>query len=246
MSRRSKIVGLGLAALAMGLVVFLVSGLKEESYHGRTLTSWLQQYSDAPLDQMQSRAAAEEAVRTIGAERALRDLELLAETRDGPIRSWLMRKNEKWNLRVLKMRDAGNSQLLGIAGFEILGTNCAAAVPRLTRLMQDPNRAFTALRCLVVIGAPAELPVCQALTNPSPAIRAFATSQLSFVTDDIDVYLSRLAGPLSDPDGSVRFAAVQALGLQAQYPEESLPLLVKAIHDPQQSEIGRASCRERV
>ena len=165
----------------------------------------------------------------------------MAEARDGPIRRWIMQKEEDWTHQPLKLREAWRTQLYAISGFEILETNCAAAVPQLTRLMGDTNYAFTALRCLIGIGKPAETPVCQALTNRSPEIRRFAASQLAWVTDDIDVYLARLAGPLHDPDAAVRFAAVQALGMQTPYPDEVIPLLVKAMQDPAQSVAGYAA-----
>jgi HEAT repeat protein len=241
MSKRRKILGFGLLALIVGIVAVLGSWSREPSYRGRTLTSWLQQCWDAPGNEVERRSEAEVAIRTIGAEKAMRHLVVMAETQDGPVRSWIIRKNGKWNIRFLKMREADLTQQLGIAGFEVLGTNCAAAVPQLTRLMEDTNHAFTALRCLVGIGEPAETPVCQALTNRSPEIRRFAASQLAWVTDDIDVYLARLGGPLNDPDTTVRFAAVQALGLQTEYPNEVIPLLVKAMHDPQQSVSGYAA-----
>jgi len=133
------------------------------------------------------------------------------------------------------MRDAVSSQQLGIAGFEALETNCASAVPELMGLLEDTNHAFTALRCLVFIGKPAEESVCRALTNGSPKIRSFSTSQLASVTDELDVFLARLKGPLHDQDATVRFAAVQALGLQTQYPTEVIPLLINALDDPYNS-----------
>jgi HEAT repeat protein len=190
---------------------------------------------------VQRRSEAEKALKAIGAPKAVPYLLEMAKASDGPIRTWLLRQNEKWKLRVLTVQEAVETQQLGIAGFEVLGTNCASAVPELTRLMQDTNHTFTALRCLVGIGKPAEVPVCQALTNQNPEIRRFAAEQLACVTDDIDVYLARLNGPMNDADGIVRFAAVQALGLQTQYPKEIIPLLVKMMADSQQSVSGYAA-----
>jgi HEAT repeat protein len=241
MSKRGRSVGFLLAALILGSIVALASRSRDPSYGGRTLTSWLKDYSDAALDEVQRRSRCEEAIRAIGAEKAVPHLLRMAEAQDGPIRSWIIQKNERWNFRPLKLREAGLTQQLGIAGFEALETNCAGAVPELARLMEDTNHAFTALRCLVGIGGPAETPVCQALTNRSPQLRAFAASQLAWVTEDIDIYFARLEGPLTDPDASVRFAAVQALGFQLGYPKEVIPLLVRAMGDSQQSVSGYAA-----
>jgi HEAT repeat protein len=232
----------GLAGfVGLGAIMAASWGYSEPAYHGRRLTIWLKQYSDTPLDEAQRRSEAEKAVRMIGARKALPCLLEMVEASDGPIRSWLIENHDKWRLRFLNLREAVDIQQLGIAGFEILGTNCASAVPKLALLMQDTNHAFTALRCLIGIGEPAEVPVCQALTNKSPEIRRFAAQQLAWVTDDIEVYLARMSGPLNDSDATVRFAAVQALGLQTQYPEEVIPLLVKAMADPAQSVAGYAA-----
>ncbi len=241
MHRQRKAIDWSVAIMILTGVLAPGLGHCEPRYHGRTLTSWLTQYSDASLEEVPRRTQAEKAIQSIGAQKAMPYLLEMAEAWDSPVRSWVLRKNEKWKLRLLTLREAVETQQLGIAGFEVLGTNCAGAVPELTRLMQDTNHALTALRCLTGVGKPAEVPVCQALTNQNPEIRRFAAEQLAWVTDDIDVYLSRLNGPLNDSDGGVRFAAVQALGLQQEYPKEVIPLLIKAMGDSQQSISGYAA-----
>src|ERR1035437_5324187 len=135
MTKRGKMFCFFLAALILGSIVVLASRSRDPSYGGRTLTAWLQNYSDAALDKVQRRSRCEEAIRAIGAERSTPYLLRMAKAQDGPIRSWIIQKNERWNFRLLKLREAAMTQLLGIAGFEALGTNCAAAVPELTRLM---------------------------------------------------------------------------------------------------------------
>jgi HEAT repeat protein len=240
MSRKRKRWVLGLVAVVVAAVA-LGSRWSEPHYRGRSLTAWLEQFADASLDEKERRSEAQKAICEIGAEKALPILLGMAKAHDGSVRSWINRKNENWDLRFLKKREAGATQQLAIAGFEVLETNCAPAVPELTRMLNDTNHAFTALRCLVCIGVPAKAPVCQALTNSSVEIRRFAASQLACVTDDMEVYLAWLKLPLSDPDSMVRFAAVQALGLQKDSPHEIVPFLVKAIADPQQSVSGYAA-----
>src|SRR5258707_1326539 len=110
----------------------------------------------------------------------------MVKAQDGPVRSWIIQKNGKWNL-FLKLRDTQVTQQLGIAGFEAL------------------------------------------------EIRRFSASQLAFVTADIEVFLDRLKVPLNDPDASVRLAAVEAVGLQTDCPDKAMPLLIKALDDPQES-----------
>jgi HEAT repeat protein len=234
MSKRSKIIGLVLAALILGVIVVVASRSREPSYRGRTLTSWLKECSgDLGSGGLPSSEAAV-AIRVIGAERAMPHLLRMAHAQDGPIRGWIIRKNENWDIPCLRMREAWMAQKFAIAGFEALGTNCASAVPQLARLIGDTNHACTAVMCLAGIGRPSEAPVCQALTNPSPDVRCIAASQLARVTDDLEVYLARLIGPLNDPNARVRSAAVLALGSQAHHSDAVIPLLVKALQDPDQ------------
>jgi len=219
----------------LGVALLLATVAREPSHRGRTLSSWLQQFSETPLDETQRRSEAQQAICAIGAKTALPFLLRLAEVQDGPLRSWIIQKNERWDIRFLKFRDALSKQQLGIAGFEALETNGSAAVPELTKLLEDTNRAFAAVRCLASIGKAAEAAVCRALTNSNPDVRRFSAAELASVTDDIDVLLARLKGPLRDPDGAVRFAAVQVLGWQTEFPDEVIPLLLNALDDPHDS-----------
>ena len=207
MSKRGKILGFGLLALIFGTVVVLAWWSRDPSYRGRTLTSWLQQIYDTPLSETQRLSEAQAAVRAIGAEKALPVLLKLTEAQDGPIRSWVIEKQEKWRIRRLKLREAEDSQQLGIAGFEVLGTNCALAVPELTRLLEDTNHAFTAVRCLDHIGKPAEFALWRSITNPDPRVRAWGIPALAGATDDVDEYIARVKDSLNDPDGGVRGTA---------------------------------------
>jgi HEAT repeat protein len=53
------------------------------------------------------------------------------------------------------------------------------------------------------------------------------------VTENDEVYLAKMRECLKDPDGSVRFAAVQGIGLQTQAPDLAIPLLLEALQDKQ-------------
>ncbi|MCX6923609.1 MAG: HEAT repeat domain-containing protein, partial [Verrucomicrobia bacterium] len=233
MSKRSKIIGLALAALVLGLLAVVGSWSREPSYRGRSLTSWLKQCSQQGFVEPARQAEAEAAIREIGAERALPHLLRMAQAHDGQIRKWLIEKIKRWDIAILTMREAEMTRQFAIDGFRVLGTNCAAAVPQLTRLIGDTNYAYTALVCLAGIGKAAEMPVCQALTNRDPLIRWFATRELNCVMDDEGVYMARLKGPLNDPDAMVRCSAIRALGLQTNYLNEVIALLIKAMQDPQ-------------
>jgi HEAT repeat protein len=226
-------------------VLVLVICFREPRYHGRTLTSWLQQYDYTPLNESQRRQEAQDAVRAIGAKKALPKLLNLLEAKDDPVSLWLIDKTGKFRIQFFRWSSSENYsfedyeriqwhsaedfQQLGIAGFEVLGTNTAPAVGQLTKLLNDDKHVFTAISCLIFIGTPAEASVCQAFTNKNSQVRYFATQQFAWVTDDDKVFLARMRDCLKDPDASVRSAAVQGIGAQTQAPEEAVPLLMSVL-----------------
>jgi HEAT repeat protein len=220
-----------LIAAVIGIILMLSA--REPRYRGRSLTSWLQQCYETPLNESQRLAEAQQAVRAMPLDKVLPRLLRLVEARDDPVSPWIMAKSDEFRLRFLKWRSAEDFQQLGIAGFEALGTNAVPVIGELTSLLADKQHAFTAVRCLVAIGTPAEAAVSQALTNKSEEVRCFATQQFGWVTDDTEDFLAHMKKCLNDPDGSVRFAAVQGIGLQTQAPDSAIPLLLEALRDKQ-------------
>lgn len=220
------------AIVVLALVgVLLARHVREPRYHGRSLTSWLQQSYDASLGETQGLVEAQAAVRAMELDETLRRLLRLVETKEDLISSWVMAKSEDLRLDFLKWRSAEDLQQLGIAGFEALGTNAAPAVGELTRLLDDKEHAFAAVRCLVYVGKPAETSVWQALTNRDPRVRHFATQQLAWVTEDNDAFFAHMKNSLNDLDASVRFAAVQEIGAQTDATNAVIPLLIEALDD---------------
>ena len=231
MKTRSMFIFIALV-LALGGVI-LLSFPREPHYQGRSLTSWLQQCNDTSLDETQRLSEAQTAVRAMPIKNVLPRLLNLVEDKDDPVSVWMIDKSDKFRVQFLKWHSAEDFQQLGIAGFEVLGTNAAPAVAELTKLLNDKQHAFVAVRCLVAVGPPAEPSVSQALTNQSVQVRYFATQQFAWVTDSDEVYLAKMRECLQDPDGSVRFAAVQGIGLQTQAPDLAIPLLLEALRDKQ-------------
>jgi HEAT repeat protein len=244
MAKRAKIAGIALGALVLALVAIAAMHGREPRYRGRSLTSWLEQCSDTPLMETQRLAQAQDAVRAIGAQKALPTLLSLVRTRDNPIRAWLAGRTFKRNLRHNPSKfhtrwfdcsSAIECQLEGIAGFEVLGTNCGAAVGELSRLLDDKELAFVAVRCLDSIGKPAEQALCQCLTNADPQVREWSVTVLASATDDVEVYVGRIKPALYDAESSVRLAAVKAIGAQSKAPELALPVLISMLNDADDS-----------
>lgn len=241
MTKRGKHTGLALGGMTLALLMITAVWAAEPKYRGRTLTSWLEQCSDSPLMETQRLAEAQEAVRVIGAPNALPTLLSLVKKKDDPVSTWVMEKAEKYRVRWLHRRSTIECQLAGIAGFEVLGTNCAPAVGELTTLLSDKELAFVAARCLENVGKAAECALCQCLTNPDWRVRELSVSALAEVTDDVEVYLGRIKPRLLDPDPTVRVATVQAIAAQNEAPELAVPLLISALGDSDDHVFSQAS-----
>lgn len=189
-------------------------------------------------------AEAQNAVRSIGAKKALPELLKLVEAKDDPVSLWMIDTGEKFRIsnefgdRFLRWRSAEDFWWLGERGFEILGTNAAPAADELGKLF-DENfsgeekymHTLVVERSLESIGKPAEPVICQALTNSNPAIRQWAIDQLASVTDDVVVYIARIKPFLKDSFDAVRRTTVDAIGIQTSAPELAVPLLVEALKD---------------
>src|ERR1700724_3686457 len=108
--RQLRHIGLFFALGIAACVLILALRNQEPRYQNRTLSSWLQQYEDTALDHSEQFAEAEAAVRAIGAERALPHLLRMIKAHDGPLRTWVIKHNEKWEIRYLKLRRAQETQ----------------------------------------------------------------------------------------------------------------------------------------
>ena len=222
----------GLLILA-GFSLWIVSlGTGEPRYHGRTLTNWLKEYSRSSLDETNQLAEAQTAIRAIGPKKSLPTLIKLLRTKDGPVDRWVLGSTERFKFEFLHWQTELDCELEGVAGFEVLGSNAAPAVDALTRLLDDKDRAFTAVRCLDDIGRPAGNALRQCLTNSDPQVREWAVSALAGATDDVEIYISQIKGSLKDPEALVRLAAARAIGSQENAPDLAVPLLIGALKDP--------------
>ncbi len=182
-------------------------------------------------------AEAQDAIRGIGARKALPKLLNLVEAKDDPVSSWVidagdkLRISDEIGLRFIRWHSAEDFWWLGERGFEILGTNAAPAAGELGKLLNENDRVLVTERCLESIGKPAESIICQALTNQNVAIRQWAIDELASVTDDVGVYITRIKPRLQDSSDAVRGTAINDIGIQMSAPELAVPLLVAALKD---------------
>jgi hypothetical protein len=139
------------------------------------LTSWLKQYSDASLEETNRLAAAQEAIRAIGPERSMPILLKLLTSEDDRIDKWVLETSDRFKLDSLRWQTEVERELEGVAGFEVLGSNAAPAVGALTRLLDDPDRAFTGSRALISPGC-LEIPLrlCRGVRPQQTALKESA------------------------------------------------------------------------
>ena len=182
-------------------------------------------------------AEAQNAIRSIGAKKALPKMLKLVQSEDDPISMSIMRIGDELRIsddigdRFIRWHSAEDFWWLGERGFEFLGTNGAPAAEALGKLLDKPRRLLVIGRCLESIGKPAEPVICQALTNQDVAVRQWAIDQLASVTDDVEVYITRIKPRLHDSSDAVRATAVDAIGIQTSAPEVAVPLLIEALKD---------------
>ena len=226
----------------LGILGALIVCTRQPRYHGQTLTSWLQQGFETSLDETQRLAEVQNAVRAIGAKKALPKLLKLVEAKDDPASLWIidvgdkLRISDEIGLRFIRWHSAEDFRWLGVTGFRIFGTNGAPAAEELGKFLSDkfPNERNHTLAiecCLESIGKPAEPVICRALTNQDAAIRQWAIDELASVTDDVEVYIARIKPRLQDSSDAVRGTAVDAIGIQTTAPELAVPLLISALKD---------------
>jgi HEAT repeat protein len=226
----------------LGILGALIVCTRQPRYHGRTLTSWLQQGFETSLDETQRLAEVQNAVRAIGAKKALPKLLKLVEAKDDPASLWIidagdkLRISDEIGLRFIRWHSAQDFRWLGVTGFRIFGTNGAPAAEALGKFLSDKflnerNHTLAIECCLESIGKPAEPVICRALTNQDAAIRQWSIDNLAAVTDDVEVYIARIKPRLQDSSDAVRGTAVDAIGIQTSAPELAVPLLVEALKD---------------
>jgi len=218
------------------LAIVILLG-REPHYQGRSLTSWLQQSWDTPLMETQRLAEAQNAIRGIGPKKVLPKLLKLVQSEDDPISMTIMHIGDEFRIsddigdRFIRWHSAEDFWWLGERGFEVLGTNGAPAAEALGQLLDKPRRLLVIGRCLESIGKPAEPVICQALTSQDVAVRQWAVEQLASVTDDVEVYITRIKPRLHDSSDAVRVTTVDAIGVQTSAPELAVPLLIEALKD---------------
>jgi HEAT repeat protein len=139
---RRRIASITAVVALLALLAWLTFHSSEPSYHGKSLSAWLEQarqnnefenaFSDIYLDNPSARA-----VRAIGKD-ALPTLLRMAHTRDTPFRRGFFELSCKYHWLGIHPQRFEDIQIKAAYGFLVLGPEAKTALPELISMLDDP------------------------------------------------------------------------------------------------------------
>src|SRR5579883_1496978 len=152
---------IGVLILLFAAFTWVVLKSREPSYHGKTLTEWLEEISNSDVHEYtDADPEAINAIRQIGT-RGLPTLLRLLASKDSRLKEWILEnRNQPWMIN-FHLRSADELHNMAVAGFEILGSKAQPAVPELITLLHDQDRIIRieASFCLGYVGPAAQAAV---------------------------------------------------------------------------------------
>ncbi|HQL80460.1 MAG TPA: HEAT repeat domain-containing protein [Verrucomicrobiota bacterium] len=253
MRKRTTI--LALVACTLCVVLALVQLAREPRSKGVSLTKWLtiyrgsaQRFSFDPHPELADwespeAEAAADAVRAIQSQ-ALPLLEKWMSYRPAAWKTWLYDYTGVLPDFLQKSApvqwlnpDHGTERLeLALAGFAILRSDAARAIPALTEIAADPSAPGTlyALRSLYEIGPPAVPALTNLLATARPEAQEEIRLVLARMGPGAQDAIPTLIHDLASSDRVLAFQSAGMLGRIGQKPELVVPALMRALDDPRE------------
>jgi HEAT repeat protein len=196
---RRRIVSTTAVLAALAFLIWLAIHSSEPSYHGKSLSAWLEQARENKefeyaFPEVHFDTPAARAIRAMGKD-ALPSLTRMARARDTPLRQHLVDLSQRHNWLRFRLQRFDDIQEKAAYGFLILGPVAKPALPELISMLNDPAPEVRALASFAIgkigpDGAPA-LPALQRLitnsvsastqghhTTDVRALAAFALSEI--------------------------------------------------------------------
>lgn len=230
MSKWRKWLSLSACVIAAIVLAVVLTREREPSYQGRSLSSWLKDYT-AELDNPPEEQPAKEAIRHIGTNalpyllkwtsyesphfgisRALKTLLPRIPDAITPEAMW------RWAYAVRKKTRAE----IAATAYALVGDQARLAIPDLVKLMNDPKRpeaSGRAVAALAYIGKDALPEITAQLANPDAPNRAKVVTMCGLIpvlATNVDVILPLLIRCLDDHDPQVRVQTARSLGRIAE------------------------------
>lgn len=208
----------GAGVLLAGYLAIHYLPSHEPTYQGRGLSYWVNALRTADA------TAARNAIHEIGTN-AIGPLCRSLVTHDSALKQKWRNLLAKQRLIEIQLQYEGDRHNLEAEAFQYLGPQAELAIPVLTNLFARPGCELVTLRALSYCG-PAAVPfLLQALSHPSPAVRA--QTALCITTEQAgNMALPTLAKNLRDPNSSVR----ELTALAVRYFVELLKRSGKSVH----------------
>jgi HEAT repeat protein len=240
--RRRLWVKLVMLGLIIGAILPLLIPSREPSARGRPLSHWLETLVHS-IDS-DARDNAREAVEEIGIAAIptlLRNLRADESFRHkiAPIwNKWVERVPYDWQktLRMDAYR-ASKLQFHAFHGFDVLGTNAAAAVPALRQMLKEENHVHDAIQCLASVQTDAAL--VPMLSHTNPAVRAEAVNAVINFGPRALAVAEQIVLLTSDPDEHTAHCAISVVGDLLPAPR-AIPLLLDRLNDSRPSVVEGA------
>ena len=156
MKRWKLIVILFVAALAGTVAVIFLTRPREPSWHGKTLTEWLEDFhNEKYISLLHYEGEERTAIAAMGTN-AVPFLIRRVEAREGTLKAKLIGVMNGQKLTRAHFKTPNENHMDAWVGFVFLGTNGLPAVPKLIKLMHstDTNVCICAGRCCSGIGFP--------------------------------------------------------------------------------------------
>lgn len=241
--QRARWIGLAVVVIAIAITAAtLLRPNPEPTYRGRSFSSWLKQATE-PAKRSKRVIEARTAIRVIGPDQTIPILLKLAGRKqsDRTFNDWLLEFARSFDINVNSTLESSDPGVLATTGFSALGTNAAAAVPELAKLVERPDHSMIALQCLAAIGPPARDVIIDALKSGDVQARTMALLNLSTAVGVNDTFWTNVAPCMVDSSEQVRAAAIQVVGAQSRSPAKAVPLLISVLHRADTNDVASAA-----
>lgn len=228
------------AVIASAVISFLAIRPSEPSYNGRTLSRWLQQYTE--YQEYHYPAAQAAAPYILEAQEAIR----ATGTNAIPVAlRWISYEPSLFTLTLIHFMQ-NFAPVIGTVSmtkrerfvfqaemvFDILGSDARPAIPELTRLAiesRNETRVFRCARALVAIGPEGVSGLITIISAPNCKARYAAAAVTSGLGSNAAPAIPILLRSASDPDDRLACAASETLGDVALSPSLVIPALTSTL-----------------
>lgn len=214
--------------------VFRVTKSPEPSYQGRSLSSWLEDFSGEGPN---TNSPAGIAVRSMGTNAIPFLLDILSYE-ESPTRKSFRKLAEKSPIPLTFLGKNYMREVEAGYAMNVLGNQTESAFPELTNLFFKGRHSTVAAISLAGMGQKGVHFLLGAITNQNLDVMRFhyaAVNGLGLSHSDAKIIVPALIQILNTNDNSLmRYAAALSLGMLHAKPELSIPALIKSFDDPDQ------------